>query len=70
MAESAVHAVICPQCGGELFREEKMVELNASVMVTRGMSVPAQVNKVSYQYTCVNCNHVIDEHFHGHLEEK
>ncbi|PWI58903.1 hypothetical protein [Sulfoacidibacillus thermotolerans] len=71
MAAPAPHSIVCPQCGGKLFREEKIVELNASVMVTRGMSIPAQVNAVSYQYACIGCNHILDEQFtHGHVDVK
>lgn len=68
MSDAPAHSIPCPKCGGTLFREEKIVELNSSVMVTRGMSVPSQVNKVTYQYACIACGHIIDEHFSGHLK--
>lgn len=62
------HAVECPHCKGTLFREDRVVELDASVMITKGMRIPAQTHSVGYWYTCVNCQHVLDETFvHGHL---
>ncbi len=68
MADSNVHAIECAKCGGKWFQEDRIVQLNASVMVTRGMKVPAQTVAVRYQYTCAVCRHVVDEQFvQGHL---
>nr|NNM89319.1 hypothetical protein [Bacilli bacterium] len=65
------HALTCPHCQGLWFREEKIVELDGSVVVTKGMPVPAQTRAVSYQYVCVSCQNVLDESFvHGHLEAR
>ncbi len=65
------HSIACPHCNGHLFREEKIVELDGSVVVKKGMPVPAQTQAVSYEYVCVNCNQVLDEMFaHGHLEAR
>ena len=70
MADSHAHAVECSHCGGKWFREDRIVQLNASVMVTSGMKVPAQTVAVGYQYTCLTCQHVVDEHFvQGRLTE-
>ncbi len=60
---STGHSIACPHCGGKFFREDKIVELDASVMITKGMRIPAQTRMVSYQYTCVSCEQVLDEHF-------
>ncbi len=64
-------SIACPHCNGHLFREEKIVELDGSVVVTKGMHIPAQTHAVSYHYVCVSCNQVLDETFaHGHLEAR
>lgn len=61
-------AVICTHCGGKLFREDKVMELDNTVMIRKGMSIPAQPLHVSYQYVCIGCNTVLDEEFtHGHV---
>jgi DNA-directed RNA polymerase subunit RPC12/RpoP len=59
------HSIECPKCSAKLFREDRVVELNASVVVSRSMHIPAQVNAVTYQYTCIGCGHVLDEQFSG-----
>ena len=69
MAEKTGHSTPCPQCGGTWFREDRIVQLDASVMVARGMKMPAQTRAVGYQYTCIGCGRVFDEAFaHGHLD--
>jgi len=63
-----VEAVICTHCGGTRFREDKVMELDNTVMIRKGMSIPAQPLHVSYQYVCIGCNNVLDEEFtHGHV---
>lgn len=62
------HSIACPHCEGTQFREEKIVELDATVMVTKGMKMAAQAKMVRYQYTCITCQNVLDEQFEkGHL---
>ncbi|KYP81132.1 hypothetical protein [Ferroacidibacillus organovorans] len=71
MAGAKDHAVQCNHCGSTNFKEEKIVALDASVMITKGMKVPAQTVSVSYQYTCTQCQTLLDESFEGgHLKVK
>jgi len=66
-----VESVTCSHCGSKQFREEKIVELDNSVMIRKGMTIPAQALHVSYQYVCSGCSAVVDEEFsHGHLSER
>ncbi|MCL6443280.1 MAG: hypothetical protein K6T83_07480 [Alicyclobacillus sp.] len=60
------HAVACPQCREKLFREEKIVELDSSVVVRPDLPVPARTVKEQYRYVCLNCGHVLNEPWTGH----
>lgn len=62
------HAAHCAKCQGTYFREEKIVQLDSSVVVKKGLPVEARAIEVQYQYVCVNCNQVLDEPWTGHHE--
>ena len=48
---SKTAAVVCSHCGGTHFREEKIVQLDNTVMVTKGMKIPAQ----NYERSSCSC---------------
>lgn len=63
-------SVRCSACQGNLFREERILELDNTVMIRKGMTIQAQPLHVSYQYVCIQCQKVIDEEFfRGHIAE-
>lgn len=58
MANQA-HAIACPKCGGTLFREERIVQLDSSVVVREDLPLPARMVSEQYRYICLNCNEVL-----------
>ena len=62
------HALICPQCQGKKFREEKIVEIDASVVVREDLPVSARTVSVEYRYICISCGHILNEPWSGHHE--
>ncbi|WP_258110728.1 hypothetical protein [Alicyclobacillus sp. SP_1] len=49
------HAIPCPKCNSTLFREEKIVELDSSVVIREDLPVPARTIQVQYRYICLEC---------------
>jgi len=65
---NVVHALHCPKCSKQLFREEKIVELDSAVVIRDDLPLPARTVLVQYRYVCITCNHVLDEPWTGHHE--
>jgi len=63
-----VHAVVCPNCKGTVFHEEKLVEIDSSVVVRDKLPVPAQAIRVEYRYVCINCKEILTHEWSGHHE--
>jgi hypothetical protein len=63
---SAKHIIYCPKCNGSDFREEKIVELDASVVIRDRLEVPGRTSRELYRYTCVNCGEILDQPWTGH----
>ncbi|GGJ10084.1 hypothetical protein GCM10010885_19040 [Alicyclobacillus cellulosilyticus] len=68
MAANA-HAVVCPHCQGRLFREEKIVQIDASVVVRPDLPVPARTVQEMYRYVCLQCGQVLEQTWSGRHEE-
>lgn len=54
-----VHAIVCPKCNGVLFREEKIVELDSSVVIREDLPVSARTVKTQYRYVCLACQEIL-----------
>jgi hypothetical protein len=67
MAKHA-HVHTCPNCNHTWFREEKIVQLDASVLIRASLPVEGRTTNVTYRYVCANCNQVLDEPWQGHQE--
>ncbi|MCF8563491.1 hypothetical protein LLE49_01875 [Alicyclobacillus tolerans] len=65
---STIHAAICPNCQGALFKEEKIVELDSGVVIREDLPVPARTIKEQYRYVCIQCNQVLNQPWTGHHE--
>lgn len=63
---SDVHEIACPKCGGTKFREERIVELDSSVVIRDDLPLPARTVRESYRYMCIGCNEVLDLPWTGH----
>jgi hypothetical protein len=63
---SEKHAIICPNCKGTWFREERLVQIDSSVVVRDDLPLPARSVDVRYRYICVQCNQVLTQRWEGH----
>lgn len=59
------HAATCPHCRGSLFREERIVQLDSSVVIRDGLPVPARTVGEQYRYICIGCGHVLETGWTG-----
>lgn len=62
------HEIACPQCGATQFREERIVELDASVVIREDLPVPARIVREQYRYICIGCNALLNQPWTGHHE--
>lgn len=62
------HNVHCPKCNETSFREEKIVQLDSSVVVRADLEVPARTVRETYRYVCMGCGEVVDQPWVGHHE--
>lgn len=56
---SEAHAIHCPNCEHTWFREERIVELDASVVIRDNLPLAAQTVSQQYRYVCTNCHQVL-----------
>ncbi|MCL6547878.1 MAG: hypothetical protein K6T30_03095 [Alicyclobacillus sp.] len=64
------HAVTCPNCHGTLFREERLVQLDSSVVIRDGLPLPARTVGEQYRYVCASCGQVLDTPWTGHHDQR
>lgn len=62
------HIIHCQKCNGTEFKEEKIVQLDASVVIRVGLEVPGRTAHETYRYICTGCGEVLDEPWTGHHE--
>jgi hypothetical protein len=65
---SSKHAITCPNCHGTWFREERLLQIDSSIVVRDDLPVPAQAVDVHYRYICVQCNQVLTQRWEGRHE--
>jgi hypothetical protein len=58
MSESS-HAISCPTCGGVLFREDKIVQLDSTVVIRENLPIAARTLHEQYRYTCLGCQTIL-----------
>lgn len=63
---NAEHATQCPNCKGILFREEKIVELDSSVVIREDLPLSARAVKTQYRYVCLGCQQILNQPWTGH----
>ncbi|EPZ49046.1 hypothetical protein [Alicyclobacillus acidoterrestris] len=56
---SSQHAIHCPKCNSTSFREERIVQLDSSVVIRDGLPVQARTLAESYRYICIQCNEIL-----------
>ncbi|MFX4302391.1 hypothetical protein ACOJUR_09065 [Alicyclobacillus tolerans] len=59
------HAIHCPKCDSVLFREEKIVELDSSVVIREDLPVSARAIKTQYRYVCLSCGNLLHHEWTG-----
>ncbi|MFB5191054.1 hypothetical protein [Alicyclobacillus fastidiosus] len=56
---SSQHAIHCPKCNNTSFREERIVQLDSSVVIRKDLPVQGRTLAETYRYICVQCNEIL-----------
>lgn len=56
---SSQHAIHCPNCNNTWFREERVVQLDSSVVIREDLPLSARTFSEKFHYVCTSCNTVL-----------